>query len=70
MTDGGTSGMNARCQALLMEVWHPSDSHDARALCRKLESVVERSHEGVTNLVADGFEDLRVGMRHNSRDFR
>ena len=32
--------------------------------------MLERSPEGVTNLVADGFEDLRVGVRHNSRDFR
>ena len=40
--------MNSRCQSLLMDVWqHQSDGHDSRALCRKLESVVERSHEGV-----------------------
>ena len=32
--------------------------------------MLERSPEGVTNLVADGFEDLRVGVRHTSRDFR
>ena len=32
--------------------------------------ILERSPEGVTNLVADAFEDLRVGVRHNSRDFR
>ncbi|WP_100811119.1 error-prone DNA polymerase [Microbacterium sp. BR1] len=32
--------------------------------------MLERSPEGVTNLVADAFEDLRVGVRHNSRDFR
>lgn len=32
--------------------------------------MLERSPEGVTNLVADGFEDLRVGVRHNSRNFR
>ncbi|MFT4215433.1 MAG: error-prone DNA polymerase [Microbacterium sp.] len=30
---------------------------------------VERSPEGVTNLVADAFEDLRVGVKHRSRDF-
>jgi hypothetical protein len=24
----------------------------------------------VTNLVADGFDDLRVGVDHRSRDFR
>jgi error-prone DNA polymerase len=32
--------------------------------------MLERSPEGVTNLLADAFEDLRVGVRHNSRNFR
>lgn len=32
--------------------------------------MLERSPEGVTNLLADGFEDLRVGVQHRSRDFR
>ncbi|MFT4280791.1 error-prone DNA polymerase [Microbacterium sp.] len=32
--------------------------------------ILERSPEGVTNLVADAFEDLRVGVSHRSRDFR
>ncbi|MEU2203225.1 error-prone DNA polymerase [Microbacterium oleivorans] len=32
--------------------------------------MLERSPEGVTNLVADAFEDLRVGVQHRSRDFR
>ncbi|MCR2784128.1 MULTISPECIES: error-prone DNA polymerase [unclassified Microbacterium] len=32
--------------------------------------LLERSPEGVTNLVADAFEDLRVGVQHRSRDFR
>ncbi|OCG75316.1 error-prone DNA polymerase [Microbacterium sediminis] len=32
--------------------------------------ILERSPEGVINLVADGFEDLRVGIGHRSRDFR
>ncbi|GGH40203.1 error-prone DNA polymerase [Microbacterium album] len=31
--------------------------------------ILERSPEGVTNLVADAFEDLRVGVKHASRDF-
>ena len=31
--------------------------------------ILERSPEGVTNLLADAFEDLRVGVRHRSRDF-
>ena len=32
--------------------------------------ILERSPEGVVNLLADGFEDLRVGVRHRSRDFQ
>lgn len=32
--------------------------------------ILERSAEGVTNLIADRFEDLRVGVQHRARDFR
>lgn len=32
--------------------------------------ILERSPEGVVNLVADAFEDLKVGIGHRSRDFR
>lgn len=32
--------------------------------------ILERSTEGVTNLIADRFEDLRVGVQHRARDFR
>lgn len=35
-----------------------------------VRGIVERSVEGVTNLVADAFEDLRVGVAHRSRDFQ
>ncbi|MDQ1111056.1 error-prone DNA polymerase [Microbacterium testaceum] len=35
-----------------------------------VRGVLERSVEGVTNVVADGFTDLRVGVAHSSRDFR
>ncbi|MEX0150993.1 error-prone DNA polymerase [Microbacterium sp. LMI1-1-1.1] len=35
-----------------------------------VRGMLERSVEGVTNLVADGFTDLRVGVAHVSRDFR
>ncbi|MGP3534866.1 error-prone DNA polymerase [Microbacterium sp. RD1] len=35
-----------------------------------VRGILERSVEGVTNLVADAFEDLRVGVVHTSRDFR
>ncbi len=41
---------------------------DAPALIAR--GMLERSPEGVTNLLADGFEDLRVGVQHRSRDFR
>ncbi|WP_137843726.1 error-prone DNA polymerase [Microbacterium sp. 2FI] len=41
---------------------------DAPALI--VRGMLERSIEGVTNLLADRFEDLRVGVQHSSRDFR
>lgn len=41
---------------------------DAPALI--VRGMLERSVEGVTNLLADAFEDLRVGVHHQSRDFR
>jgi error-prone DNA polymerase len=55
-----------RQRHLLEGVW---DSYrrvlrDAPALIAR--GMLERSPEGVTNLVADAFEDLRVGVRHRS----
>ena len=41
---------------------------DAPALI--VRGIVERSAEGVVNLLADAAEDLRVGVMHRSRDFR
>lgn len=41
---------------------------DAPALI--VRGMLERSPEGVTNVLADAFEDLRVGVHHHSRDFR
>ncbi|MGC5171593.1 error-prone DNA polymerase [Microbacterium sp. DT81.1] len=41
---------------------------DAPALI--VRGILERSTEGVTNLLADRFEDLRVEIDHRSRDFR
>ncbi|MDR2998211.1 MAG: error-prone DNA polymerase, partial [Microbacterium sp.] len=35
-----------------------------------VRGILERSAEGVANLLADGFEDLRTGLEHRSRDFR
>ena len=51
-------------------VWnrHRRTARDAPALI--VRGMLERSVEGVTNLVADRFEDLRVGVAHHSRDFR
>jgi error-prone DNA polymerase len=35
-----------------------------------VRGILERSEEGVTNLLADRFEPLRVGVLHRSRDFQ
>jgi error-prone DNA polymerase len=43
-------------------------ARDAPALI--VRGVLERSPEGVMNVLADRFEDLRVGVQHQSRDFR
>ena len=52
-----------------MGVWtrHRRVVRDSHALI--VRGMLERSPEGVTNLLADGFEDLQVGVRHASRDF-
>ncbi|SCY35813.1 error-prone DNA polymerase, DnaE-like [Microbacterium sp. LKL04] len=52
-------GVWNRCRRIL---------RDSPALIAR--GMLERSPEGVTNLVADGFEDLRVGVTHRSRDFQ
>ncbi|MFE1664123.1 error-prone DNA polymerase [Microbacterium sp. P02] len=51
-------------------VWnrHRAVLRDSPALI--VRGMLERSVEGVTNLVADNCEDLRVGVEHQSRDFR
>lgn len=43
-------------------------ARDAPALI--VRGILERSPEGVTNVLADRFEDLRVGVHHQSRNFR
>ncbi|MFD5215247.1 error-prone DNA polymerase [Microbacterium sp. NPDC058345] len=35
-----------------------------------VRGMLERSPEGVVNVLADAFEDLRTGLAHRSRDFR
>ncbi|HAN24731.1 MAG TPA: error-prone DNA polymerase, partial [Microbacterium ginsengisoli] len=51
-------------------VWnrHRTLARDAPALI--VRGMLERSPEGVANILADRFEDLRVGVEHRSRDFR
>ncbi|WP_433674114.1 error-prone DNA polymerase [Microbacterium gorillae] len=51
-------------------VWsrHRRVVRDSPALI--IRGMLERSPEGVTNILADDFEDLRVGVSHASRDFR
>ncbi|MFT3970268.1 MAG: error-prone DNA polymerase [Micropruina sp.] len=51
-------------------VWtrHRRVARDSSALV--VRGMVERSPEGVTNLLADHFEPLRLAIRHASRDFR
>lgn len=51
-------------------VWnrHRRVARDSPALI--VRGMLERSIEGVTNVLADAFVDLRVGVPHASRDFR
>ncbi|MEJ1920795.1 error-prone DNA polymerase [Microbacterium sp. KHB019] len=35
-----------------------------------IRGILERSPEGVINVLADAFQDLRTGLEHRSRDFR
>ncbi|SIT70182.1 error-prone DNA polymerase [Microbacterium sp. RU33B] len=51
-------------------VWnrHRRVVRDAPALI--VRGMLERSPEGVANILADSIEDLRVGVHHTSRDFR
>ena len=35
-----------------------------------VRGILERSPEGVVNILADAFDDLRTGLAHRSRDFR
>jgi error-prone DNA polymerase len=35
-----------------------------------VRGILERSPEGVVNVLADAIEPLRAGVQHRSRDFR
>ncbi|MBN7792126.1 error-prone DNA polymerase [Microbacterium esteraromaticum] len=53
-----------------MGVWnrYRRVARDSPALI--VRGILERSVEGVVNVLADAFEDLRTGVTHRSRDFR
>ncbi|WEK62918.1 MAG: error-prone DNA polymerase [Candidatus Microbacterium colombiense] len=53
-----------------MGVWnrYRRVARDSPALI--IRGILERSPEGVINVLADAFEDLRTGLSHRSRDFR
>ena len=53
-----------------MGVWNRYRRVAREAPAMIIRGMLERSPEGVMNLVADRFEDLQVGVRHASRDFR
>ena len=59
--------INVVCSA---GVWrrHQRIARDSPALIAR--GILERSPEGVVNILADAFEDLQTGIAHRSRDFR
>lgn len=59
--------VNVVCSA---GVWsrYRTVARDSPALI--IRGILERSPEGVVNVLADAFEDLRTGIAHRSRDFR
>ena len=61
------SGSSHSCEAGGVWSRYRRIVRDSPALIAR--GILERSPEGVTNLLADAFEDLRVGVRHRSRDF-
>lgn len=75
-TAGGVTFLNLEDEHGLINVictagvWgrYRSIARDSPALI--IRGILERSPEGVINLLADAFEDLRVGVSHSSRDFR
>ncbi|GEC74974.1 error-prone DNA polymerase [Microbacterium maritypicum] len=59
--------VNIVCSAGVWNRYHRV-ARDSPALI--IRGILERSAEGVINVLADGFEDLRTGLTHRSRDFR
>lgn len=59
--------VNVICSA---GVWkrHRRVARESPALI--VRGILERSAEGVANVIADGFEELRTGFAHRSRDFQ
>lgn len=59
--------VNVVCSAGVWARYHRT-ARDSPALI--IRGILERSPEGVINVLADAFEDLRTGIEHRSRDFR
>lgn len=47
----------------------PVHAHARESPALLVRGILERSTEGVTNLLADAFEPLSAGVLHRSRDF-
>ncbi|MEO7017510.1 MAG: error-prone DNA polymerase, partial [Leifsonia sp.] len=75
-TAGGVTFLNLEDETGLVNIICPQGvwsryrrvAREAPAMI--IRGILERSHEGVINLVADRLETLTVGMRTTSRDFR
>lgn len=76
VTAGGVTFVNLEDESGLVNVvcstgvWnrYRRVARDSPALI--IRGILERSAEGVVNVLADAFEDLRTGIAHTSRDFR
>ncbi|MFT4156827.1 MAG: error-prone DNA polymerase [Microbacterium sp.] len=59
--------VNVICSAGVWERYRRIARNSAALIVR---GILERSAEGVVNVLADAFEDLSIGVSHHSRDFR
>ncbi|WP_223690549.1 error-prone DNA polymerase [Leifsonia poae] len=75
-TAGGVTFLNLEDETGLVNiicpqgVWNRYRRVAREAPAMIIRGILERSHEGVVNLIADRMEALTVGMRTTSRDFR
>jgi error-prone DNA polymerase len=51
-------------------VWNRYRRVAREAPAMVIRGILERSPDGVTNLIADRFESLSIGAKTTSRDFR